>query len=83
MKPRTPSWAIDGLTGDEEQSGKQKKEKERNRERVPNRDTLDHSIASYDAGSYGEPILFTSHPAPLGDIINLFFLFLNLHSAFH
>ena len=51
---------------DEEQNGKQKKERERNRERVPNPSTQDHSVASYDAQeSYGEPILFTS-PAHRG-----------------
>ena len=58
---------IDALIGDEEKNIKQKKEKERNREQVPNPATLDYSVASYDAqGSYGEPILFTSPPRPTG-----------------
>ena len=64
--PLKPIPGIDARIGDEEQNGKQKKEKERNKERVPNPATQDHSVASYDAqGSYGEPILFTS-PAHRG-----------------
>ena len=34
--------------------------RKKNRERVPNQATLDHSVTSYDVqGSYGEPICFT------------------------
>ena len=54
-KPRTSTWPADALIGEEEQNGKQEKEKERNRERVTNPATKDHSVASYS-----EPILFTS-----------------------
>ena len=62
MKLPSRSKTTDALIGDEEQSGKQKKKK-KNREQVPNPDTLDHSVTSYDAqGSYGELIRFT-HPA--------------------
>ena len=62
MKPSTPTQAIDALIGDEEQNGKQKKEKKRNRERVPNPATPDHMVDSYDPhGSYGLPILFPVH----------------------
>ena len=57
--PPTQSWAIDALIGDEEQSGKQRKEqKERNRDQTPNPSTLGHLVASYDPyGSYGGPIV--------------------------
>ena len=62
MKYPTLSCAIDALIGDEGQNGKRKK-KNKEAERVPNPDTLDHSVASYDVqGSYDEPILFTSCP---------------------
>ena len=40
-----PIPATDALIGDEEQNGKQK---ERNRERVPNPPTLDHLVAYYN-----------------------------------
>ena len=54
------SQAIDAPIVDEEQNGKQK-EKERNRERVPNPVTQDNLVSFYNTqGSYGEPILFTS-----------------------
>ena len=48
VKPSNPSQEIDTHIGDEEQNGKQKKSKERNRERVPNPATPDHLLASYD-----------------------------------
>ena len=48
VKHPTPSQATDALTGEEEQNGKQKRTK-RNRKRVPNPATLDHSVVSYDA----------------------------------
>ena len=56
-KPPTPTPTIYALSGDEEQSGKQKEEeKERNKELTPNRANLDYSIASYDPhGSCGLP----------------------------
>ena len=60
-KTPTPTQVIYALIGDEEQSnGKQKKEKETNKEQDPNQSTLDHSVTSYDPqGSYGEPIPLT------------------------
>ena len=39
-------------------NGKQKEEKERNKERAPNPATLDYSVASYEPhGSYGGPFM--------------------------
>ena len=48
-KHPTKSQANDALIGDEEQNGKQKRTKERNREWGPNPATMDYSAASYDA----------------------------------
>ena len=36
--------AIDAAEGDEEQRGKRRENKERNRERIPNPATLNHSV---------------------------------------
>ena len=54
----TPSRVNDAIIGEEEQKGKQRREKkERKRERVPNPATLDHSVTSYNVrGLYGEPL---------------------------
>ena len=64
------SQATDRLTGEEEQNGKQKRTKRRNREGVPNPATLNHSVSSYDEQEpYGKPILFTPPPpGPQGGI---------------
>ena len=48
MNPHNPILGIDAFIGEEE-NGKQKKEKDRNRETVPNTATQDHSVSSYDA----------------------------------
>ena len=59
-KPRTPTPAMDALTGDEEQTGGKEENKERKRERVSNPPMLDHSVASYNPqGSCSESILVT------------------------
>ena len=50
-KPTTPTWAVDALIGEKGQNGKQKKEIERSRNRVPN------PVASFNRhGSHSEPI---------------------------
>ena len=50
VKPLTPTRAIDALIGEEEQTGKIKKEqKERNMEPIYNPGVLGHSVASYDS----------------------------------
>ena len=54
--PHPQKELADALIGDEEQSGK--KEKGRNRKQILNPASLDHLVASYDPyGSYCEPIL--------------------------
>ena len=59
-KPPSLSRATNALIGNEEQKGKQMKEKKKNREQVPSLATLYYSVASYNAqGSYGESILLT------------------------
>ena len=58
MKPAISSQVTDALIGDEEQNGKHKKNKKKNREQTLNSSFLEHLIASYDPHrSYGEPVL--------------------------
>ena len=53
-KPRTRTPAVDALIGDEEQTRK----KEKSKERIYNPATLDYLVASYDPhGSYGASIV--------------------------
>ena len=63
MKPLTPSLAIDTHIGEEEQNGKQEKEKKipENIERVPNLATLDHLVASYDLHSGAKILPIKNH----------------------
>ena len=58
VRSPTSIRAIDALIGDEEQNGKESKEKKKETA------TLDLSFASYDPqGSHVEPILLTAPPA--------------------
>ena len=54
MKLPNPSQAIYAPIRDEEQNGKQKKEKERNRERVPNPAAQNHSSQCINAEERGK-----------------------------
>ena len=49
VKHPTLSRVIDALIGDEEQSGKEKKEKQKKQRAVPNSATHDNSVSSCDA----------------------------------
>ena len=60
VKPLTPTWAINTLTGDEEHIKKKKEQKERSIEEVSIPTNLDHVVASYELQrSYGEPNLLS------------------------
>ena len=58
----TPSQATDALIGDEEQNGKQEN-KIKEKERIQNPTTLDHSVTPYDAQDHIVSLFFL--PAPL------------------